>query len=127
MIRRPPRSTRTDTLFPYSTLFRSTKALSLEKNRNDRKQQAVRAGAGNDRRLNPAFREGTAYPAWVNWCRVRLAKRAARYAGLPGRKRSEEHTSELQSLMRITSAVFCLKKKTTEMRINSRDRTYIKH
>src|SRR3546814_20449435 len=86
MIRRPPRSTRTDTLFPYSTLFRSTKALSLEKNRNDRKQQAVRAGAGNDRRLNPAFREGTAYPAWVNWCRVRLAKRAARYAGLPGRK-----------------------------------------
>src|SRR3546814_7418538 len=105
MIRRPPRSTRTDTLFPYSTLFRSTKALSLEKNRNDRKQQAVRAGAGNDRRLNPAFREGTAYPAWVNWCRVRLAKRAARYA------RSEEHTSELQSLMRISYAVFCLKKK----------------
>src|SRR3546814_20524797 len=72
MIRRPPEPTRTDPLFPDTTLCRS--------------QQAVLVGAGNDRRLNPAFREGTAYPAWVNWCRVRLAKRAARYAGLPGRK-----------------------------------------
>src|SRR3546814_8452083 len=81
MIRRPPRSTRTDTLFPYTTLFRS---------------QHRRAGA---QRL--AGR--TAYPAGD-----------ADHPGAGrGFARSEEHTSELQSLMRISYAVFCLKKKKT--------------
>src|SRR3546814_7052869 len=80
MIRRPPRSTRTDTLFPYTTLFRSAR-------------DECRA-AGPQRafdRLCDRFRH-------------------AAVAGLR-RRRSEEHTSELQSLMRISYAVFCLKKK----------------
>src|SRR3546814_6359974 len=80
MIRRPPRSTRTDTLFPYTTLFRSLRA------RADR-------GRGAGRRHCPPRPE-------------RLRARPGRHA-----LRSEEHTSELQSLMRISYAVFCLKKK----------------
>src|SRR3546814_3345256 len=70
MIRRPPRSTRTDTLFPYTTLFRS-------------RARCESASAPRNR------------------C-----------AGAASHRRSEEHTSELQSLMRISYAVFCLKKKT---------------
>src|SRR3546814_6364968 len=80
MIRRPPRSTRTDTLFPYTTLFRSLVA--------DRT-------ARSDSR-----RKATGLP------RHRRDKHYRRCAS-----RSEEHTSELQSLMRISYAVFCLKKK----------------
>src|SRR3546814_8965637 len=80
MIRRPPRSTRTDTLFPYTTLFRSQEP----------------AGGVRDGECVAGVR--------------RLAR--PRPAGGNGR-RSEEHTSELQSLMRISYAVFCLKKQTT--------------
>src|SRR3546814_2557934 len=80
MIRRPPRSTRTDTLFPYTTLFRSWRP----QQRQRRPEQ-----------------------------RVRLQQHRARHAGQCVRLRSEEHTSELQSLMRISYAVFCLKKKTS--------------
>src|SRR3546814_1820245 len=81
MIRRPPRSTRTDTLFPYTTLFRS--------------------GPGAARR--------SAASSWrLSW-RSSLASPAS--PPLTRRRRSEEHTSELQSLMRISYAVFCLKKK----------------
>src|SRR3546814_3028025 len=72
MIRRPPRSTRTDTLFPYTTLFRSA-------------APPPRSSRAKNSRGNTAWTLG----------------------------RSEEHTSELQSLMRISYAVFCLKKKTT--------------
>src|SRR3546814_8845014 len=72
MIRRPPRSTRTDTLFPYTTLFRSRRPMSAAV-----KQQRFRGDLGD---------------VAMRW-------------------RSEEHTSELQSLMRISYAVFCLKKK----------------
>src|SRR3546814_5960278 len=88
MIRRPPRSTRTDTLFPYTTLFRSRRTIGevAERPTQDEAQRQC-AGAvpepergGDDRRRH---------------------------------QRSEEHTSELQSLMRISYAVFCLKKKTT--------------
>src|SRR3546814_9168211 len=87
MIRRPPRSTRTDTLFPYTTLFRSLPG-----------RQSQRAGDFRemDRRISEA--EAREYAA-MTWA---LAARA---------ERSEEHTSELQSLMRISYAVFCLKKK----------------
>src|SRR3546814_11957925 len=83
LIRRPPRSTRTDTLFPYTTLFRSLVAPD---------------------RL-PAALYVLRYRLCLPWRRVAQLRRD------PGRGRSEEHTSELQSLMRISYAVFCLKKK----------------
>src|SRR3546814_9301984 len=84
MIRRPPRSTRTDTLFPYTTLFRSPRP---HPHARDPHEDDDPAGDGRHRR----------------------------HAGLRRRprRRSEEHTSELQSLMRISYAVFCLKKKNT--------------
>src|SRR3546814_11690801 len=92
MIRRPPRSTRTDTLFPYTTLFRSAGA---------------QAAAGE-----PLAQTGSGeLPPLV---RAAYASRDARPAGRRLRSRSEEHTSELQSLMRISYAVFCLKKKNKE-------------
>src|SRR3546814_1038636 len=90
MMRRPPRSTRTDTLFPYTTLFRSGQCTG-----HDRQPERVRGHA--------ALRE-----------RGRDDERGSRLldgARVVGRERSEEHTSELQSLMRISYAVFCLKKK----------------
>src|SRR3546814_9320303 len=93
MIRRPPRSTRTDTLFPYTTLFRSHRDLF--------------AGA----RLQPAGRR----PARSVVARLRenvMAGPKESYSG-PNLERSEEHTSELQSLMRISYAVFCLTQKHT--------------
>src|SRR3546814_2926515 len=91
MIRRPPRSTRTDTLFPYTTLFRSDLVRRL-------------VGAGETDR-------GRGAGGCVHLGRSRLD-------GLPaeegsGAGRSEEHTSELQSLMRSSYAVFCLKKNNT--------------
>src|SRR3546814_5341253 len=89
MVRRPPRSTRTDTLFPYTTLFRSPR------------HEGIRAGL---RRLRGAGGE----PAG----RRRGPGLQAAHGDLRvGMSRSEEHTSELQSLMRISYAVFCLKKK----------------
>src|SRR3546814_7646660 len=81
MIRRPPRSTRTDTLFPYTTLFRSAACARSRPWKAGTDHDARTAGAGAGHR--------PAHPRW----------------------RSEEHTSELQSLMRISYAVFCLKKK----------------
>src|SRR3546814_1105192 len=97
MIRRPPRSTRTDTLFPYTTLFRSQpRAACLS---SGIAWFRARVGARGSRRRRPSGRSGA---------------RAALIADAPRRvasRRSEEHTSELQSLMRISYAVFCLKKK----------------
>src|SRR3546814_7762509 len=128
MIRRPPRSTRTDTLFPYTTLVRSYRfeqlARDLARNedrvaqrRHDRidrghgdramvRESDARRGhrRGDDREHLRCRRRGGRDP---------LAARPAR-SGSRGRKldiRSEEHTSELQSLMRISYAVFCLEKK----------------
>src|SRR3546814_6243159 len=89
MIRRPPIPTRTDTLFPYTTLFRSCDARRV---RHFGRMRADRAGNGADRYEAPLEGEG--------------ARRRQ-----PRLRRSEEHTSELQSLMRISYAVFCLKKK----------------
>src|SRR3546814_2337126 len=96
MIRRPPRSTRTDTLFPYTTLFRSV-------------GQVVGVGVGiveeaavlEQQAAGPRARRVAAVPA---------GRRRPGQA-LDAGDRSEEHTSELQSLMRISYAVFCLKKK----------------
>src|SRR3546814_5862490 len=84
MIRRPPRSTRTDTLFPYTTLFRSPTCPTFP----------VQVS------LFQPGREGCPSPS----SQVRRGREG-------GKPRSEEHTSELQSLMRISYAVFCLKKK----------------
>src|SRR3546814_13189936 len=86
-IRRPPRSTRTDTLFPYTTLFRSTMLAERVRRLGSRPTAAQ--------------------------CSSRMAPLRASTLGPPQTfQRSEEHTSELQSLMRISYAVFCLKKKT---------------
>src|SRR3546814_19521102 len=93
MIRRPPRSTRTDTLFPYTTLFRSRSAAEQASATGLHRAAALVPDADWGRRALGAFDE---------------ALRAN--GGVAG---SEEHTSELQSLMRISYAVFCLKKKTT--------------
>src|SRR3546814_5185416 len=98
MIRRPPRSTRTDTLFPYTTLFRSA-AVDPP---GPAGKQARRHGPGP----RAAGRTARGTPATDR----RRGRRAR-----PGR--SEEHTSELQSLMRISYAVFCLKKKNTRNKI----------
>src|SRR3546814_17533713 len=100
-IRRPPRSTRTDTLFPYTTLFRSVSAAcaraAIEIAREFELEQPV--PPARIWRLTVAraadFAEAALFPSF--------------FTPLP---RSEEHTSELQSLMRISYAVFCLKKKT---------------
>src|SRR3546814_5425577 len=102
MLRRPPRSTRTDTLFPYTTLFRS-----------ERHPDAQIAFEAVDRRLG-SCRNGRVHapillPAASMTCSPSSLVKAPRWAD--GRRRSEEHTSELQSLMRISYAVFCLKKK----------------
>src|SRR3546814_12428797 len=88
MIRRPPRSTRTDTLFPYTTLFRSSGGAP------GRPLDGRRA-----RLANRVLR--------IVWAVVRFSMQGSR-------SRSEEHTSELQSLMRISYAVFCLKKKNNK-------------
>src|SRR3546814_993633 len=108
MIRRPPRSTRTDTLCPYTTLFRSHHHLVIDQSVApwvaEQKVGAVDI-LGVDRRHHEGRGPG--------------AGRAVIFGDQPGRlrrplePRSEEHTSELQSLMRISYAVFCLNKKTT--------------
>src|SRR3546814_4339016 len=93
MIRRPPRSTRTDTLFPYTPLFRSYRDHADRREQPHRRIGRCRATGGN--------RAAAPVP------------RAARGTA-PRPARSEEHTSELQSLMRISYAVFCLKKKKSK-------------
>src|SRR3546814_1422034 len=93
MIRRPPRSTRTDTLFPYTTLFRSAFCGT---------ELGCHQGAGGGPGPGAG---GAAHPE--------PARHHRRAAG-----RSEEHTSELQSLMRTSYAVFCLKKKNIIIRAN---------
>src|SRR3546814_9920647 len=87
MIRRPPRSTRTDTLFPYTTLFRSDPGDRVLAESQVASDPAIAPPLGDMRQ----------------------------HFGREAELRSEEHTSELQSLMRISYAVFCLKKKTKKM------------
>src|SRR3546814_9167149 len=97
MLRRPPRSTRTDTLFPYTTLFRSD-AIAVGA------ALAVGGGAGQDD-VGLDRAEGLVVEA------AGPHRRRRHVGDHDVRLRSEEHTSELQSLMRISYAVFCLKKK----------------
>src|SRR3546814_4707843 len=108
MIRRPPRSTRTDTLFPYTTLFRSMTLTQLA---------GWVAGDTIDdpsatHRGSLTYRGGPSLDMFVVLHGQKLG-----CAILPA-LRSEEHTSELQSLMRISYAVFCLKKKNTTTTTN---------
>src|SRR3546814_3306231 len=108
MIRRPPRSTRTDTLLPYTTLFRSG---AVDTGAGDRRLRQDRHG---DRYVDQVFvplGRGDKNVLDPGYARSRLLCRRR------GATRSEEHTSELQSLMRISYAVFCLKK-TTNTRLH---------
>src|SRR3546814_2803170 len=107
MIRRPPRSTRTDTLFPYTTLFRSGRALRdgpLADSQIRQPQAGPQPGADAVRRRprEAPLRRAAVHPS---------GQPGFRGSPIPDPARSEEHTSELQSLMRISYAVFCLKKK----------------
>src|SRR3546814_19419542 len=97
MIRRPPRSTRTDTLFPYTTLFRSTAKASSEQ------MDFASAGIGTGMHY---LGELINVNAGIKMVHIPYASGSRQLQA-----RSEEHTSELQSLMRISYAVFCLKKK----------------
>src|SRR3546814_1439232 len=106
MVRRPPRSTRTDTLFPYTTLFRSR---GLKPGKPQSHAGARRTAREAKRWMTQAAREAesamnrkTSRPLYE-----------LRASAMGTIERSEEHTSELQSLMRISYAVFCLKKKRT--------------
>src|SRR3546814_2393891 len=99
MIRRPPRSTRTDTLFPYTTLFRSIASASQGVDPRPRRPDRTGLPHGSPVRSRP---EG-----------ARLDPDPRTFLPEELHERSEEHTSELQSLMRISYAVFCLKKKTS--------------
>src|SRR3546814_9778982 len=123
MIPRPPRSTRTDTLFPYTTLFRSFAE------RGTRGIVGVGQLRDADIGVDPAFLHAAA-----RWCVIARGGQAKRggvgqrqhrlhrslaEAAFAHHQRSEEHTSELQSLMRISYAVFCLKKKINTKEYNT--------
>src|SRR3546814_5241089 len=119
MLRRPPRSTRTDTLFPYTTLFRSNRwdttyegvIPNLERRYRETDSEYVKSEIGKFMAENPCPACGGA----------RLNPQAlAVTVDERNISRSEEHTSELQSLMRISYAVFCLKKKTTQTHHNKK-------
>src|SRR3546814_8907990 len=112
MIRRPPRSTRTDTLFPYTTLFRSAPKWRLSS------AHSLLVRTGDSSTITPCWRDSLSrmfarLPKRV----LRLITRVSRSESIGGLVtwRSEEHTSELQSLMRISYAVFCLKNKQVQM------------
>src|SRR3546814_2545940 len=138
MIRRPPRSTRTDTLFPYTTLFRSVRsgqrplagagAVALRSARGRPRPARDQAPGARipppDARLVVPWRRSSgdrghrrvqALPLRVadGHQRADVARPRSRRGRGTGQARTEEHTSELQSLMRISYAVFCLKKKNT--------------
>src|SRR3546814_2679387 len=110
MIRRPPRSTRTDTLFPYTTLFRSSAS-------------GVEPPASWKDLANPEYKGKVgvvvANSGGSTWTRA-MFERQTLGEGY-WKKRSEEHTSELQSLMRISYAVFCLKKKKYKTKTQQRN------
>src|SRR3546814_2288529 len=116
MIRRLPRSTRTDTLFPYTTLFRSDQCLPDGAARTlSRQRPPLAAPSRPDQcvRIEGLCPRGTDRLIWTVCAARNIAVRSAMDAhGRQLSGRSEEHTSELQSLMRISYAVFCLKTKT---------------
>src|SRR3546814_2729221 len=103
MIRRPPRSTRTDTLFPYTTLFRSKSKKPCPGQPDRPESNPDEEGGRHQHRAYCRDPRRRPRPA------QRIAERREHH--LQRHERSEEHTSELQSLMRISNAVFCLKTK----------------
>src|SRR3546814_7818921 len=123
MIRRPPRSKRTDTLFPYTTLFRSRlvrwsgdeqpelQPFQLDAEGKPAQEKADEQIDADTARQDAAGMDGTTAPE------------PADPAQLPALGRSEEHTSELQSLMRISYAVFCLKKTKTQQTQHNNTKT----
>src|SRR3546814_8017560 len=113
MIRRPPRSTRTDTLFPYTTLFRSP----LRRAASDASESLRSNFEAGGRAVADAESSGAPDSA--------AASESSSVTATPPdwAKRSEEHTSELQSLMRISYAVFCLKKKIHNIDIPTTQQT----
>src|SRR3546814_8494257 len=120
MLRPPPRTTRTDTLFPYTTLFRSPEPgppyrhrLPAPRNRRRRGERRPRWWPKRSPASHAAQATSDRYPASDELELRDLVITVARRSG-DFHIRSEEHTSELQSLMRISYAVFCLKKKITE-------------
>src|SRR3546814_6449742 len=102
MIRRPPRATRTATIFPYTTRFRSAATGCMSRRRHEQNGSGCRQGdlVDSHRKCLPL--------------RECLDGEDAATVPIPINARSEEHTSELQSLMRISYAVFCLKKKNQQ-------------
>src|SRR3546814_2156320 len=149
MIRRPPRSTRTDTRFPYTTLFRSRAVRDRRRRAIDGRsftdRRAVAGATGidsdargavrRDARQRPTrqARDAARGRAGAGARRARGAHRRRRTAVSAGHRRahrharSEEHTSELQSLMRISYAVFCLKKKTQTYTVYTPITIFISH
>src|SRR3546814_5535809 len=122
MIRRPPRSTRTDTLFPYTTLFRSQTGWRHSRGILERPVTAHDKFSESPRSRH--------YPLSSTPCRGIRHRGGSPMNIHPIRteadyKRSEEHTSELQSLMRISYAVFCLKKKNNTIIIITREKHII--
>src|SRR3546814_1890378 len=117
MIRLPPRSTRTDTLFPYTTLFRSPQVCRLlwpyqgQRNCGHRTKRPDIAAEGSWLHRVDIQDDVLIMSAALN---LRVVRRRLRT------RRSEEHTSELQSLMRISYAVFCLKKKNNNTNKSSK-------
>src|SRR3546814_2392331 len=113
MIRRPPRSTRTDTLFPYTTLFRSQDHQGKKTAQFVQQTSKVRCIPAATRWSN----HGHGLLVYIIERPNSIGVRRRSFRDVPfgeGVVRSEEHTSELQSLMRISYAVFCLKKKITD-------------
>src|SRR3546814_1541905 len=136
MIRRPPRSTRTDTLVPYTTLFRSSCSFSAV--RQQRRRGTAEPARRACQRLKPEINRtkgrfsilrhiitGTLLAAGIALT-VTAPGQAQDYPTQPVKVRSEEHTSELQSLMRISYAVFCLKKKNQNNKTTTTNTTHIK-
>src|SRR3546814_10443315 len=105
MLRRPPRSTRTDTLFPYTTLFRSADI-----------GEELQAAFGHMQKFNQ-YQGIRDIEATIKAARAELGQggKVGLVGYCLGGRRSEEHTSELQSLMRISYAVFCLNKNNNDV------------
>src|SRR3546814_10440734 len=113
MIRRPPRSTRTDTLFPYTTLFRSHRQRADRASAPWRRRGALRHPAAQKISLS----DGTTDLFLTTVLHIPMIQSKPRAGGAG---RSEEHTSELQALMRISYAVFCLLKKNDRKTLRAR-------
>src|SRR3546814_8466818 len=111
MIRRPPRSTRTDTLFPYTTLFRS---------HDHGERPIIGAAFGMPARDPQQFPEAVRVGRRRHLAQTEIDAFRQQHV----HQRSEEHTSELQSLMRISYAVFCLKKQNTHIKQKTTQNTY---